>query len=386
MFLVGCFDDANPIGPTPVERTDTAKVDTVKIPGVDSFKITGKINLSNAGGIDVGSIKVSGAGITTIPNADGSYILSGAIKSKVLGRVASDSILDTVKIIVAGDTMVEIPVTSWKSVLPTNYIVQRNVGCVIPNNYIGSTVQAVYWDNDSIASVLNLGKTTSKNKFSGFIYTAYNDSQFINQLSIYSLFVRIKKNDSVVANTEVTDVTAEVGNLDYDSTQFENVKSYIKYLYTVIPNDSNVKNYMDTIRKELVVDTTFDTVRYSFTDTNNVTIPYFFSDTTMYSTEDSSLNMYGISSILKVMKVDTVSSSLTIRATFVSSDPNSGKGEAWKTLTGFRLNDTLVSVPKITWPTTGKLMFDLRGMNIGVKPNFSFSLETVMMTVKKYYR
>lgn len=374
-ILAGCFEDSvNPV--TSEQKVDTTKIDTTKIVPVDSIKISGRVNLSNAGGIDVGSIKISVAGITTNPNVDGSYNITGIVpKSTGLGRVSidsvSDTILDTVKIVVAGDTMVEMPIISWKDVLPTNYLVQRNVGCVIPNKYIGNIVQAVYWDNDSIARVLNLGKTTSKNKFSGFIYTAYNDSQFVNQLPIYNLFVRIKKSDSVVAHTEISEVTAQVGNLDYDSTQFENVKSFIKYLFTVIPNDSSVKNYMDTVKKELIIDTTFDTTKYSFVDTNYVTIPYFFKDTTFYSTEDSSYNKYAISSILNVKLAGSYLDELTIDC---KSNKNTNIFKNGKIF-----SDTTIALKPVTIVCS-----DILINSFGT--HFTFDLETIIMSVRKYYR
>jgi len=258
-FMVGCFDETS----IPTASNDTIPA-PINIPSVQGINISGKVNLTNAGGIDASSISVILGDLVVHPKDDGTYLLSGNI-SKVAARAMET--LDTVKIVVAGDTLVEVPVESWSAILPTNYIVQRNVSCVISKKFSGSSVQAVFWDNDSIARVLNLGKGTTKYKFSGFIYTAYNDSQFKTNTKLYDIFARVKMNDSIVAYTEISEVTAKVGNVDFDSTQFEETYKHITYLYTRVPNDSSVAKYNDTIKKTLVIDTIYDTIHNEI-DTN----------------------------------------------------------------------------------------------------------------------
>jgi hypothetical protein len=223
---------------------------------------------------------------------------------------------------VAGDTLVEVPVESWSAILPTNYIVQRNVGVVVPMKFAGNKVQAVFWDNDSVAQVLNLGSGTASWKYSGFIYTAYNDSQFKENGKLYDLFVRVKRNDSVVAYTEISEVTAKVGNLDFDSTQISETVNHIRYLYTFVPNDSSLKNWNDTLKKTLVIDTIFDTTHLEI-DTAKYEYNGFYSDyghnirdtiysytpdTTIYNTADSVVEKKNLGFRLTLIsQVDTIS-------------------------------------------------------------------------------
>lgn len=307
-FMAGCDNTETVIAP--VQKDTVATV-------VSGINLSGKVNLSNAGGLDASSISVSVAGIVVHPKDDGTWAIIGNAP-KVAARASS--VVDTVKIIVAGDTLVEVPVESWSAILPTNYIVQRNVGVVVPKKFAGNKVQAVFWDNDSIAHVLNLGVGTTKWKFSGFIYTAYNDSQFMENSKLYDLFVRVKKSDSVVAYSEISEVTAKVGNLDFDSTQISETINHIRYLYTFVPNDSSLKNWNDTVSKKLVFDTLFDTVEVHFDSIIHCFLPnaswrYYVeiphvSDTTNFSSFDS-LNIettigYVVNFTSQVEKTDTM--------------------------------------------------------------------------------
>jgi hypothetical protein len=186
VFLAGCFEDGN----NPLTSSTTKKT------------ISGKLNLTNAG-VDPSAVRVSCAGIVTTPTNDGSWTIS---KNVVAGRVASSS-SDTVKIIIGNDTLKEIPVISWDTILPTNYIVQRNISVQLFKALLNDTVEAVFWDNDSVAHVVTLGQAT-KNMFSGFIYTAYDDIAYRNNSSLYGLFVRVK-NDGVTRFSDIVNVTAK---------------------------------------------------------------------------------------------------------------------------------------------------------------------------------
>lgn len=251
-LFYGCDTASTVVGPTtPTDTIDTSKTVAVG----QKINITGKLNLADAGKLDPTSILVSVAGFKTNPNADGTYKIEGTLPV-VASRIANVS--DTVRIIIGSDTLKEIPLISWDSVLPTNYIVQRNIAVQTPVAYAGNKVQAVWWSDDSIARVLTLGKGTSKLKYSGFIYSVYDNDQYINNAHIYSIFVRIRDSkDSIVAYSEITDVRAIVGNLDYDSTQISKVYNYVTYLYTKVPNDSVVTNYMRVVRKALKIDTSY---------------------------------------------------------------------------------------------------------------------------------
>ena len=65
--------------------------------------------------------------------------------------------MDTLYIVVNGDTLREVPITSWNQVLPPNYVVQRNVQVRVKSVNKENIVQAVWFgDRDSIAHVLDL--------------------------------------------------------------------------------------------------------------------------------------------------------------------------------------------------------------------------------------
>jgi len=264
-FIYGCSDG----GASTITGT-TRTSDSVVATG-QKISISGKLNLSDAGKLDPTSIQVKAFGIYTVPNADGTFKLEGTIPTKkVAGRV-SEATTDTVRIIVGDDTLKEIPLVSWDSVLPTNYIVQRNIAVHVPARYAGNTVQAVWWDNDSIARVLTLGNGTSQSKYSGFVYSIYDNNEYVNNAYLYSIFVRVRNlSDSVVGYSSVSKVRAITGDLDYDSTQINKVYSYITYNYTQVPSDSVVTKYMSVKKKTLKIDTLYDTIEVSnFTSNGN---------------------------------------------------------------------------------------------------------------------
>jgi len=289
-FIYGCSDG----GASTITGT-TRTSDSVVASG-QKISISGKLNLSDAGKLDPTSIQVKAFGIYTVPNADGTFKLEGTIPTKkVAGRV-SEATTDTVRIIVGDDTLKEIPLVSWDSVLPTNYIVQRNIAVHVPARYAGNTVQAVWWDNDSIARVLTLGNGTSQSKYSGFVYSIYDNNEYVNNAYLYSIFVRVKNlSDSVVGYSSVSKVRAITGDLDYDSTQINKVYSYITYNYTQVPSDSVVTKYMSVKKKTLKIDTLYDTIEVSNfnSNANNVISAHITLDSIgRDSTDDSTFTYF----------------------------------------------------------------------------------------------
>ena len=122
------------------------------------------------------------------------------------------------------DTLREIPVTSWTSVLGTQYVVQRNVDVTIPTAYDNDTVKVgwfnVYTNPSNYYSTV-LGRFHAK-QYSGFVYTAYDSASFAGNSYLYSALAVVKNShDSVVAfTTDLDTVTAKVGNFSFDSTRF----------------------------------------------------------------------------------------------------------------------------------------------------------------------
>lgn len=111
----------------------------------------------------------------------------------------------------------EIPVTSWKSILPEKYVVQRNIsGKISKNAYTNETksVDAIYWSVDSLALRIPLELSNDKSVYSGFVYQPYDDSSFKFQIKNKNLFVRIvDQNDSVFGISNIVNFSERAGDL-----------------------------------------------------------------------------------------------------------------------------------------------------------------------------
>jgi hypothetical protein len=165
---------------------------------------------------------------------------------------------DTLYIVVNGDTLREVPITSWNEILPPNYIQQRNVQVNVNQAYSYDVVQAVWWNNDSIAHVLNLSANSLvSGSFSGYIYTVYNDSEFRANDTIYNLFVRTRSHDSITSYTKILPVYAQVGDLVFPATVFKQNTYHTTLGYSLTPNDSSIAVFSTrNIEMVYVVDTT----------------------------------------------------------------------------------------------------------------------------------
>jgi hypothetical protein len=186
-------------------------------------------------------------------------------EESLVAAARSMGVNDTLYIVVGDDTLREVPITSWDTILPPNYVVQMNVGVTVPLSNVSNTVQVVWWDNDSIANVIDLGKaSTSDQKYSGYIYTVYDDVAFRTNAHLYSLFVRTRTNDSIKSYTAILDVKAIVGDLTFAETEFSQVSYHTVAGYSLTPNDSNVArfNLSKTVSMTYVTDSTFDTLKY----------------------------------------------------------------------------------------------------------------------------
>lgn len=154
---------------------------------------------------------------------------------------ALDTPPDTLYIVVNGDTLWEVPVTSWNQVLPPNYVQQRNVQVNVNQKFYKNTAQVVWWNSDSIANVSTLQRnSTDSGSFSGYIYTVYNDSDYARNAVLYSLFVRTTSGDSITSYTGVLDVVARAGNLVFSPSSFKVNTWHTTLGYSLTPNDSSV--------------------------------------------------------------------------------------------------------------------------------------------------
>lgn len=221
-------------------------------------RITGRLNL--AAGIAPSACAIGYQGHLVSISNDGTYSLDRVISN---GTTREMSIGDTAWIVVGGDTLRDIPVHSWDSVLPTNWVEQRNIGVHAAVEYSNKTVEAVWWrhtDPNGIARVVELGPDSKPNWSSGFIYMVYDDSAYRHNDTLYSLFIRIKSNDSVLAySTPTTQVRAKTGDLTFDSTSFtRNVFGKVSGLSNVPVDSSTLRvtaygQLLDTIDVDSLV-------------------------------------------------------------------------------------------------------------------------------------
>jgi hypothetical protein len=283
--LSGCFDSgSNPNGDSGT-------------PG-SMLTVSGRVDLSNAASA---SVRVAVRGVVGIPDASGKYSIS--VPAFATRSFDDGSVIDTARIIVDGDTLREVPLTSWSTVLPTNYVVQRNIGVKVGNTT--DVLEAVWWTNDSIANTIQLGKDGVNR--SGFIYTVYDDSMYARDAHLYWLFVRVKTSgannangaDSILKYSDVHDVTAKSGNQSFDASKFE-VNTRIKTLgYSLVPQDSSVRVYTMTRTVVMVLDSIvkLDTIEMLNNDTaaqNVFNIPLSFVRDTLRNIYGDTVNLVGI--------------------------------------------------------------------------------------------
>jgi len=200
------------------------------------FAIKGKL-----AGTGFKSAQVCLDGTCVYPDATtGAYTLAGTT-TKAAARAASAA-LDTAYIIVGNDTLKEIPITSWNTIIPEKYIVQRNVAVTVPTKYTKGDVQFVYWDNDSIAHAVGVPKTSGL-KHSAYVYTYYDSASFTNHDTIFSWFARVKMHDSVKTGTGINKLTYDAGDVVIDSSDFSSAVFVTEY-YKTIPSGDTLREYV----------------------------------------------------------------------------------------------------------------------------------------------
>lgn len=206
-------------------------------------------------------------------------------------NVFGNVVRDTVKISTNGSVLYEVPITSWKSVLPDLYIVQRNIsGNILKNvNYTDlKNVEAIFWNNDSIAMVIPLEISTNGITYSGFVYQPYDDSSFQKSLRRNNIFARlIDKNDSVFAVTSIQTYSERAGDIQISDTLIPGyIQRYPKpNTFIALKQGESVK-VLPIVTSDLVsMDSAYgnligrlvhaDTTRYHIEDT----IPTFLRET-----------------------------------------------------------------------------------------------------------
>lgn len=118
------------------------------------------------------------------------------------------------------DTLTETPITSWDTVLPTKYVVQRNVAVTVPRKFVVDTIKVGWYNvltNPKNYYTITLGNY-SKNKYSGFIYSVYDSSSYGKDAYLYDAVVILKRRDTVIAFSDTSAyVTARTGDIEFDS-------------------------------------------------------------------------------------------------------------------------------------------------------------------------
>lgn len=167
-------------------------------------------------------------------------------------KFVPESAPDTVIVFKDSKKIYEQPITSWLSILPDNYVVQRNIsGKIVQNDYFNELkdIEAVFWSLDSTAMVIPL--EVNGGNYSGFIYQHYNDSSFKKSIRMFNLFVRIlDKSDSVYGLTNVVNYSERAGDLVFADMIPGNIARYPRPNYfRVIKDGSNVSILIDSVQK-----------------------------------------------------------------------------------------------------------------------------------------
>ena len=174
---------------------------------------------------------------------------SGTMASGVAARATDTTQLYGIAyVVVNGDTLKEIPVTSWN--LPTGYMVQRSHSVCVPSKFAADTAQVVYWTNDSIAYVVNFGKNSiikGTTQRSTFIYCMYDSAAYANGNSAYQYFYRVRK-DTILAYTDIGVAETGSGNAELaDSSDFH-LTTYNRTGYSYVPALDTIKKWADSAK------------------------------------------------------------------------------------------------------------------------------------------
>lgn len=259
--------------------TESKKDVPIPIPKDNTVKIYGKISTKNSNGENVSSVvclERSEKCVKTNSNGEYYFNFKNNIASRKFGEdttQTSENIIvdtnelngndttftDTAIVYKNSKILYEIPVNSWKEVLPEKYIVQRNIsGKIVYNGYNNElkVIEAVYWNTDSIALVIPLEISNNKLSYSGLIYQPYNDSSFQFALKVNNMFIRaIDTADSVFAISNVENYSERTGDLNnvFDDLILGSLRKYPKpnMFVTFKDGDSIPQIIADTIKQNI---------------------------------------------------------------------------------------------------------------------------------------
>lgn len=173
---------------------------------------------------------------------------SSATLNGVSARVADTAkLLGVAYVVVNGDTLREIPVTSWN--LPSGYMVQRNATASVTRGK-GDSTKLVYWSTDSIAYVVTLELDGGHSNdtlgiYTGFVYAYYDSTSYMNNAKLFSYFVRTYEKDTIKAYSDIFPVSARSGNFGVSSDKFH-LTTYLHRGYSYVPALDYVKKWKDS--------------------------------------------------------------------------------------------------------------------------------------------
>lgn len=173
---------------------------------------------------------------------------SSATPNGVSARVADTAkLLGVAYVVVNGDTLREIPVTSWN--LPSGYMVQRNATASVTKGK-GDSTKLVYWSTDSIAYVVTLeldggSSNDTVGIYTGFIYAYYDSTSYRTNAKLFSYFVRTYEKDTIKAYSDIFSVNARSGNFGVTSDKFH-LTTYMHRGYSYVPALDSVKKWKDS--------------------------------------------------------------------------------------------------------------------------------------------
>lgn len=232
---------------------DTSTNDIESSNSATAGVLTGKLLLGNTSGYQTSAgavmAKVCMNGVCGYVSGDGSYSVhtnaTVAIGAGFAGRAGDDSLLGSAYIVVNGDTLKEIPVTSWG--LPTGYMVQRNYVITTGSRMTGDSAQLVYWTSDSVAYVAGAARDqgSSTPKYSGDIYNYYDSAAYVSNSTLFRYFVRTYKGGRVLAYSNIYGVTAKNGDFSTDSANMH-LTAYNQAGYSYVPELDTVTKWMDS--------------------------------------------------------------------------------------------------------------------------------------------
>lgn len=198
----------------------------------------------------------------TVTTIDTTIVQDTIIRNDSVIIVDSLDIVETINI--DGDTtntdtaivykdskiLYEIPVNSWKEILPENYIVQRNIQIEIEDiTFLNNMKYAefVYWKDGSPIWVIKLGSGGSKGIYSGFLYTLYDDSSFANDIENKNVYARlVDSNNIIYAATFISKFSEKSGSITFKNLDIDFIPQIPKDTIFYLQDNDDVVTIQDT--------------------------------------------------------------------------------------------------------------------------------------------